>query len=230
MTGAQVNTNVAVKSSGTVDITGGLVIHNSNNHTDALTVNMQGPGETLISGMLGVFGRVEIVAEPPFPKNGSIFTVVGNSTFTGNVTVTGDIALTNADLAEDFDVSGDHSVEPGTVMVIDHDGSLIQSQTAYDKRVAGVVAGAGTCKPAIILGKQESQHARMPLALLGKVFCRVDASYARIEVGDLLTTSPTPGHAMKATDSARCIGEVIGKALRPLNAGQDLVPILVALQ
>jgi hypothetical protein len=53
---------------------------------------------------------------------------------------------------------------------------------------------------------------------------------APIEVGDLLTTSPTPGHAMKATDPVRAFGAVIGKALRALGDGQGLIPILVALQ
>jgi hypothetical protein len=70
----------------------------------------------------------------------------------------------------------------------------------------------------------------MPVALVGKVYCKVDAHYASIEVGDLLTTSDTPGHAMKATDPLKAFGSVIGKALRPLEAGQGLVPILIALQ
>jgi hypothetical protein len=58
----------------------------------------------------------------------------------------------------------------------------------------------------------------------------VDARYSPIEVGDLLTTSPTLGHAMKATDSQKAFGSVIGKALSPLVAGQGLIPILIALQ
>jgi len=51
-----------------------------------------------------------------------------------------------------------------------------------------------------------------------------------VEVGDLLTTSATPGHAMKATDNARAFGAVLGKALAPLPSGKGLVPILVTLQ
>ena len=64
----------------------------------------------------------------------------------------------------------------------------------------------------------------------GRTYCRVDASYNAIDVGDLLTTSPTPGHAMKANDPARAFGAVIGKALRPLRRESDLIPILVSLQ
>jgi hypothetical protein len=46
----------------------------------------------------------------------------------------------------------------------------------------------------------------------------------------MLTTSPTPGHAMKAIDPLKAFGSVIGKALRPLDSGQGLMPILVNLQ
>jgi hypothetical protein len=68
------------------------------------------------------------------------------------------------------------------------------------------------------------------VALLGKVYCKVDAQFGAVAVGDLLTTSPTAGHAMKAADPAQAFGAVIGKALRPLTAGQGLIPILIALQ
>jgi hypothetical protein len=115
-------------------------------------------------------------------------------------------------------------------MVVSEAGALQQSQQAYDKRVAGVISGAGHYKPGIVLDKQTSDSNRQPIALLGKVFCKVDASYAPIGVGDLLTTAPTPGHAMKADDPFKAFGAVIGKALRPLKEGQGLIPILIALQ
>jgi hypothetical protein len=68
------------------------------------------------------------------------------------------------------------------------------------------------------------------VALIGKVYCKVDADSGAIAVGDLLTTAATPGHAMKAADPARAFGAVIGKALAPLAKGCGLIPILVALQ
>jgi hypothetical protein len=150
--------------------------------------------------------------------------------FQGDVEVTGDIRLTNADCAEDFNIGLGVSAEPGTVMVLGEDGALFPSQLAYDKRVAGVVSGAGGYKPSIVLDKQQSDRTRQPIALLGKAFCKVDAQYGAIEVGDLLTTAPTRGHAMKVDDPLKAFGTVIGKALRPLAEGQGLIPILIALQ
>ena len=115
-------------------------------------------------------------------------------------------------------------------MVLGDDGRLRQSEHAYDKRVAGVISGAGDYRPGIILDKQASGAGRRPIALLGKTFCKVDAQHGAIDVGDLLTTSSTPGYAMKASDPLKAFGAVIGKALRPVEGGQTLIPILIALQ
>jgi len=52
---------------------------------------------------------------------------------------------------------------------------------------------------------------------------------APIEVGDLLTTSGTEGHAMKASDAGCTLGSILGKALAPLSEGRGLIPVLVAL-
>ena len=149
---------------------------------------------------------------------------------TGNMTVDGDIVLSAADCAEEFDITASREIEPGTVMVLTENGALEPSRDAYDKKVAGIISGAGDYRPGMILDRHSSSENRMPIALVGKVYCKVDAEYEPIQVGDLLTTSPTPGHAMKASNPLMAFGAVIGKALRPLRFGQGLVPVLVALQ
>jgi hypothetical protein len=132
----------------------------------------------------------------------------------------GDIIVQNADCAEDFDIAGCVTADPGSVMALGDDGRLHLSTEAYDRRVAGVVSGAGSYKPGLVLDRQPSARDRLPIALVGKAFCKVDAQYAPIAVGDLLTSSPTPGHAMRAEDPLKAFGAVLGKALRPLQAGQ----------
>jgi hypothetical protein len=144
--------------------------------------------------------------------------------------LTGDIVLRNADCAEEFDVAHVPGAQPGAVMVIGADDALELASEAYDRRVVGVVSGAGDLRPGIVLGRQPSRLSRLPIALTGKVFCKVDATYAPIAVGDLLTTSSTPGHAMKAVDQTRAFGAVIGKALRAQAADTGLIPVLIALQ
>ncbi|MGE5662005.1 MAG: hypothetical protein ACM3X1_07120 [Ignavibacteriales bacterium] len=142
----------------------------------------------------------------------------------------GDIFFNNADCAEDFDISELADSEPGTVMVISQEGKLQQCSRAYDKKVVGVISGAGRYKPGVILDKKKSSSDRKSISLIGKVYCKVDARSSPVEVGDLLTTSSIPGHAMKATDPKRAFGAVIGKALYHLKTGKGLIPILVALQ
>jgi hypothetical protein len=148
----------------------------------------------------------------------------------GNIRVAGDITLTGADCAEEFCVAGNTRIEPGTVVALNEDGCLRECRDAYDRSVAGVVSGAGEYKPAIRMGTFDSGPHRLPVALVGKVYCKADASFEPIKFGDLLTSSTTPGFAMKASDRTRAFGSVIGKALRSLEFGRGLIPVLVSLQ
>ena len=89
-----------------------------------------------------------------------------------------------------------------------------RSYQEYDKKVAGIISGASGYKPAIVLDRQHSHNSsgRLPVAIMGKAFCKVDARHSSIEIGDLLTTSSTKGYAMKADDVTKAFGTVIGKA------------------
>jgi len=61
-------------------------------------------------------------------------------------------------------------------------------------------------------------------------WCKVDADVAPIAVGDLLTTSPTRGHAQKVAEPGRAVGAILGKALGALKEGKGKIPVLVLLQ
>ena len=66
------------------------------------------------------------------------------------------------------------------------------------------------------------------MAFSGIVQCKVDAGYGAIQVGDLLTTSLTPGHAMRS--AGLMPGTILGKALEPLDTGTGLIKVLVMLR
>lgn len=140
------------------------------------------------------------------------------------------LEITGADVAEKFPVSS--AVEPGMVVQIDsaNPGLLCQAVGAYNRRVAGIVSGAGDIPVGAILGNLPGKENAPPIALSGRVYCWADASNGPIEAGDLLTTSDTPGHAMRATDHTRAPGAVIGKAMTELKEGKGLVLVLVSLQ
>jgi len=187
-------------------------------------------------GGIGVYGKGSTQAgqfDGPVTVAGvlsanSDLNVAGTINAAGNVAVAGDITLTGSDCAEEFEVSLE--IEPGSVVVMDESGRLAESTAPYDRKVAGVISGAGHFRPAVIMGSTETSKPRAPLALSGRVYCRVDASYGSIQAGDLLTTSPTRGCAMRASDPSLAFGAVIGKAMSRFDSGVGLIPILVGLQ
>jgi hypothetical protein len=151
--------------------------------------------------------------------------------FEGDVEVTGDIRLVDAGDCAELMAWRD-SVEPtaGTVAVLGPEGSVNACRSPYDRAVAGVVSGAGRLRPGLVLGEQSADGRNVPLALMGRVYCQVDADWGEIAVGTLITSSPTVGHGMAASDPQRAFGAIIGKALGTLCSGRALLPILVALQ
>ena len=68
------------------------------------------------------------------------------------------------------------------------------------------------------------------VAMTGRVYVKASAENGAIQAGDLLTTAGLRGHAMKADDSERSFGSVIGKAMTSLEDGTGLVLVLVNLQ
>jgi hypothetical protein len=138
-----------------------------------------------------------------------------------------------SDLAEPFEIAGTESIEAGMVVAIDpeHAGQLRLADSAYDRTVAGCVSGANGVNPGLTM-QQEGTAAdgQFPVALAGRVYCWADASYGPIQPGDLLTTSHTPGHAMKVDDYGMAPGSTIGKAMDSLEEGQGLILVLVTLQ
>jgi len=140
-----------------------------------------------------------------------------------------------SDFSEYFDVEhpAQGSVEPGMLVCIDplNPGKLRVSTSAYDPTLAGIVSGAGNVRPGMVMGQAGTlADGSVPVALSGRVYCRADASKSPIQPGNLLTTSDTPGHAMRVTDHARSQGAIIGKAMTPLEEGRGLVLVLVSHQ
>lgn len=135
------------------------------------------------------------------------------------------------DVAEPFEISGS-AIPKGAVLIIDdqNPGSLKPSAEPYDTRVAGIVSGANGINPGIALHQEGVMDKGENVALSGRVYALADAGPAPIRPGDLLTTSSTPGHAMKATDPARAQGAILGKAMGSLKEGKGLVLVLVTLQ
>ena len=165
--------------------------------------------------------------------------LTGGTSIESNLHVRGDTSVRSlqirggADIAEPFDMSDSSKIEPGMVVAIDpdHPGQLRLAQSAYDRMVAGVVSGAGGVNSGLIMQQEGTAAAgEHPVALTGRVYVWVDADKTPVNPGDLLTTSDTPGHAMKVTDHNKAQGAILGKAMGALAKGKGLVLMLVSLQ
>jgi hypothetical protein len=181
------------------------------------------------SRIQGVNG--EIVLEPESFVNGSnpnASVVIANS---GNVSLRTLTIRGGADVAEPFELTSP-DIAKGSVVVIDeeHAGKLKLSNRAYDTRVAGIVSGANGIEPGISLYQQGALEGGHDVALSGRVYVLADSSGGAIKPGDLLTTSGTPGHAMKVFDRTRSQGAILGKAMSALKDGKGMILVLVTLQ
>lgn len=190
------------------------------NGTFRVTASASITGTTTIGGSAIVSGNVS-AQNLTLSQN---FTAAGDGSVK-TLTVTG-----GADLAEPFDL-GSADLEPGTVLVIDdtRPGRLRESTEASDRRVAGVISGAGGIQPGISLSQPGVNAGGHPVALAGRVYVKADATTGAIRAGDLLTTSARAGHAMRAGDSGSH-GAILGKAMSSLTEGRGLVLVLVSLQ
>lgn len=133
------------------------------------------------------------------------------------------------DLAEHFEVAGE--AKPGMLVAIDPQnvGKFAIARGAYNRRVAGVISGANNLSAGMVLAGSSTKDSK-PVALSGRAWVYCDATRNPIKPGDLLTTSTTPGHAMKARNYAKAQGAIIGKAMTALEGGRGLVLVLVSLQ
>jgi hypothetical protein len=141
-----------------------------------------------------------------------------------------------------FEVAPGVSTAVGTVMCVGpRGGPLRPCDTDFDKRVVGVVS-----QPfGPVMSRGLSGRNTVTIAVAGVISCNVDARPMPIEVGDMLATSSTPGHARRAagmgqsggplaaTGTGRTVdapnGRMLGKALASLASGRGVIPVLVSL-
>jgi len=126
-----------------------------------------------------------------------------------------------ADFAEVLPAA--HGLRPGDVLVVGPDGRLILSTKTFDCAVVGVYS---TRLSYLGSARRYGEPGYVPLAVVGVVPVKVSAENGAIGPGDLLVTSATAGHAMRAGDSV-VAGTIIGKALGTLEWGTGMITMLV---
>ncbi len=243
--------DLVLDASGSLLVTAALAseLYGASSTNDGVTGQSMGENKSGVYGFngnklgYGVFGRNKGTGNTGY-LGGPAAGVYGEGSlsgkaaiFKGNVQIrsykTNDIVIElgeGLDYAEGFDITISNEVSPGTVLVIDSEnpGKLTVSQKPYDHKVAGIVTGANGVNSGVRLGVDQFIFT---VALAGRVYCNADATYGEVSPGDLLTTSPTPGHAMVVKDYTKAQGAVLGKAMQSLPKGQKgQILVLVTLQ
>jgi hypothetical protein len=147
--------------------------------------------------------------------------------------------VAGSDFAEALPVRGDRDrYEPGDVLIISASapGTVEKAMRRNDPRVAGVYSSRPGMLGADKGGTSRVDADDVPVAIVGIVPTKVSAENGAIHIGDLLTTSSKPGHAMKASPvrvgGTRIYrpGTIVGKALEPLTAGTGTIKVLVTVR
>jgi len=149
---------------------------------------------------------------------------------TGKGFFNGGTQNSGADFAEQIPVAGSEAeYEPGDVLVIST--SADRTVELSTQPFATTVIGVYSTNPAVLAGAPDTDEplAGIPVAITGIVPCKVSAENGPIHRGDLLVTSSTPGHAMRAGPNPPQ-GTVLGKALGELEEGTGIILVLVTLQ
>lgn len=126
---------------------------------------------------------------------------------------------TGADLAEIY-TTNDASIEAGDVVSLDSNlkTGMKKSQIPYDSNILGIVS----TRPRIVIGGVDKEGIKaMPVALSGRVPVKASTENGKINAGDPLTTSGTPGVAMRSTKE----GATIGIAMTSFD-GEEISQIL----
>jgi hypothetical protein len=226
-----------ISQAGDMTIDGGQLFLTSGSTTSA------GNGVGFWTGLPGIIpgGAGTFI----YGYDGGALGAVGPTTVCLSWNYSGDVWISNncsvatltirggADLAEPFKMSeSSQSIPQGAVVVIDpqNPGRLKMSDSPYDTRVAGVVSGANGVNPGIQMHQDGMIEGGKNVSLSGRVYVQADTSNGAILPGDMLTTSSTPGHAMRVSDHARAAGAILGKAMTGLSEGKGMVLVLVTLQ
>ncbi|MBI2084043.1 MAG: hypothetical protein HYT70_00275 [Candidatus Aenigmarchaeota archaeon] len=140
-------------------------------------------------------------------SNTTYFYRVYAHTFRGKQTT-----VDSFDVAEDYAVR-DTTIGPGDVVIVSPNQSrgtgdvnsdiyVDKSSKPYQSDVIGVIS----TKPGVLLSDDSTNSQKRPVSLSGRVPVKISTENGPIAVGDLLTSSSTPGVAMKSTKAGRVIG------------------------
>jgi hypothetical protein len=224
--------------------TGGGVIanhgvHGKTNSTVTFVAGVYGYSTSTSAGVLGASLNGHGVIGSTYRVDGNYGLYTDDNAYIGGKLDLGGVV--DPVIGERFEVDPGDNVQVGDVMVIDEDSHYMTRCTEeYDTKVIGVIGPEVDVKDGETMIITFGNRAAKPLPEMNSetperviIKIKVDAKYGAIKRGDLLTTSPTAGHAMKAVPvdiegvEIYRPGTIIGKALESLESGTGLIEVFV---
>jgi len=174
-------------------------------------------GALVVAGGVGIGGNL-YVGSSIMPNSNGTQNLGSSSQKWGTLYGTSTTAQ-YADLAERY--NSDNNYEPGTVVVFGGDYEITTTETTHDTRVAGVIS----TDPAYLMNDVEQEGIWLPVALQGRVPCKV---FGPVSKGDVLVSSDILGAATKMVKDFYEPGCVIGKSLED-HADNSIKTIEIAI-
>lgn len=135
---------------------------------------------------------------------------IGSSTTYFNTVFAKATSAQYADLAEMYVADADYA--PGTVVEFGGNFEITQTTSSCSTAVAGIIS----TNPSYLMNSTQSGDHVLPVALTGRVPCRVQGP---VKKGDVLISSDTPGVAQRIGVNWQP-GCTIGKAMENIAAGE----------
>lgn len=215
-----------ISASGRMHITGDEILYLLNRAGVIVSKSWGGTGDLTVEGRIGVNGQ------SPNPRTPGW----GGGIHTWDIECEGTGWSRNGwqsgprDLAENFEAA--EPAPPGYVVSFHpQENVVLPSAVCNDTLVCGVVS----TRPGLLLNSDAdaADEGLVPVALSGRVPCKVVDENGPIRRGDLLTSSSVRGHAMRAEPvevEGRQVyrsGTILGKALEPHEGGRGTIDIFV---
>ena len=214
--GGNLRTAGLISATGSITVGGDISLTGNIVDAAAMTISTSSNGNiTLSPNGTGVVAVTKDIQNGQANGTGNI----GSSTTYFNTVFAKATSAQYADLAENYEADADYA--PGTVVVFGGLKEITVTDNSHNTAVAGVIY----TNPSYLMNAGQSGEWILPVALTGRVPCRVQGPVTK---GTVLVTGDIPGTAMAIDTSKFKPGCVVGKSLEIINS-TDVVTIEVAV-
>jgi hypothetical protein len=214
--GGNLRTAGLISATGSITVGGDISLTGNIVDAAAMTISTSSNGNiTLSPNGSGVVVVTKDIQNGQANGTGNI----GSSTTYFNTVFAKATSAQYADLAENYEADAEYA--PGTVVVFGGLKEITVTDNSHDTAVAGVIS----TNPSYLMNAGQTGKWILPVALTGRVPCRVQGP---VNKGTVLVTGDIPGTAIALDKAKFKPGCVVGKSLEIINS-TDIVTIEVAV-